>query len=148
MILDFWFFDFMKNDDEIRRSAISSFPGGLNDFEQAKWIAIATSEELKASKMSAYRMGHPRQIVMIEEEQYRRIEGDRHQKVIERLLILEKPHWTTAPGFWIAVGGFLLAGLAAWFAWLAIPRPSPQDVLSPPNSSSSPPLVAPPSLPK
>ena len=138
----------MKSDDEIRRGAISGFPGSLNDFEQARWIALATSEELEASKMSAYRMGHPKQISMIADEQYRRIEGDRHQKVIERLLILERPHWTTTPGFWVAVGGFLLAGLAAWFAWLAIPHPTPKDVLSPPNSLSTPPLVAPPSTPK
>lgn len=72
----------------------------------------------------------------------------RHRRVIERLAAIERPHWTMTPGFWVSVGGFLLAGLAAWFAWLSIPRPIPQDAVSPPSASSPPPPAATPSAPQ
>jgi hypothetical protein len=68
-----------------------------------------------------------------------------HAAVMERLKSIEEPHWTTTPGFWVAVGGFLLAGLAAWFAWLALPRLEHQDASPTPSSLSTPPSTTPPS---
>ena len=34
---------------------------------------------------------------------------------------LSKPHWTLTPAFWVATAGTIVAALAAYFAYLAIP---------------------------
>jgi hypothetical protein len=68
-----------------------------------------------------------------------------HFEVIRRLDAIEKPHWTTAPGFWATVIGVILAGLAAWFGWLAVRTPPDAIVSPPPSSLSTPPLTTPPS---
>jgi len=63
-----------------------------------------------------------RKIVEIELDDLRR--KDQEEKYIEihgRITALEKPHWTTTPGFWISVISFLILLLATYFAWLAIP---------------------------
>ena len=70
-----------------------------------------------------------------------------HVAVMKKLDSIEQPHWTTTPGFWVAVGGFLLAGLAAWFAWLSIPRHEHQDAAPTPSSSLTPPPTVSPTAP-
>jgi hypothetical protein len=84
-----------------------------------------------------------REIIGLELEDLKQKElAARHAEIHERLKAIEAPHWTMTPGFWVTVGGFLLAGLAAWFAWLSIPRPTPQDAAAPPSASSTPPPAA------
>lgn len=111
----------MRNDAEIRKAATAGFPSNLNDLEQERWLEIATPDELDASKKSAYHMGHPNSTILaISAEQRRRVERERHDKIMERLERLEQPHWTTTPVFWVTLVGTIAAGLAAYFGWLAI----------------------------
>jgi len=109
----------MRSDDEIRKLATAGFPNNLNDLEQGRWMEIATVDELDASKRSAFQMGHPKStIAMITAEQHRRIERDRHEKVIERLGVLDqsvkrldRKEWKTIV-FWIVIASFFVATAA------------------------------------
>ena len=58
---------------------------------------------------------------------------------VKKLQSLKHPHWTLTPGFWVAVAAALVAGLAAYFAYLAIPperRPFHASQLFPNKSIS------------
>jgi hypothetical protein len=39
-----------------------------------------------------------------------------------KLSAISKPHWTLTPGFVVGIGALLVSGLAAYFAYLAIPH--------------------------
>lgn len=75
------------------------------------------------------------------------LERARHEDLLRKIAESGKHHWSATPGFWVAVGGFLLAGLAAWFAWQSIPHPTPQDAGSQPSSSPTPPPTVSPTPP-
>jgi len=63
-----------------------------------------------------------REIVSLELDDLRRKEQEEKYKEIHgRLTALEKPHWTTTPGFLISAISFLILLIATYFAWLAIP---------------------------
>jgi hypothetical protein len=108
----------MRSDDEIRKLATAGFHNNLNDLEQDRWLEIATPDELEVSKKSAFRMGHPKQVAMITAELHRRVERDRHEKVIERLGVLDqsvkrldRKEWKTIV-FWIVIASFFVATAA------------------------------------
>lgn len=63
-----------------------------------------------------------RDIVSLELDDLRRKEQEeKYKEIHSKITALETPHWTTTPGFWVGFFALILAGLAAWFAWLAIP---------------------------
>ena len=72
---------------------------------------------------------------LVDSEQSRRDESAKYDMVIGRLVVLEKPHWTTTPGFWLTAAGF---ALAVWLGWLSSRQPHPADGSGPQNSLSTP----------
>lgn len=79
-----------------------------------------------------------RKVVSIE------IEAHRFKEVERRLVAIERTHWTVLPTFYLTAIGVILAGLAAWFGWLAVPRLKPQGDAKLPSSSSTQTTTTPP----
>ena len=105
----------MRSDDEIRIKASEAFPNNLNQLEQEKWLEIATSSELEASKKSAHDMGHSANVNAIKMEQSRRIDSQKFERVVERLRVLEDTHWTATAGFWVAAVALIVSVLTLLF---------------------------------
>ena len=125
----------MRSDEKIRsliKGPCDSI-GSLGAADLDRYMVIATDDELSEARVYALDNGQSTLGVVVKAEQQRRVEAERHTNVIDRLVVLEKAHWTTTPGFYATIAGVLLAGLAAWFAWLSIPRPNYQDDVTPQN---------------
>ena len=116
---------------DLRRRIKNASPEELDEFEEACVTSGAASTLLLVDTERRFRT----------ESGLRVIAEMRHSEIIDRLEVLEKPHWTTTPGFWVAVGGLLFAALAAWLSWLAV-LPPPHGGGSPPPSSLSTPTPA------
>lgn len=123
---------------------------GLNVLREdlIRRIKDATPEWLDELEEACITFGAASILLLIQTERRSRTESGlrviaemRHSEIIDRLKVLEKPHWTTTPGFWVAVGGLLFAALAAWLSWLAL-RPPPREAGSLPASSLSTPTPA------
>lgn len=117
--------------EDLLRRIKDSTPQELDELEEACVTSGAASILLLVTTERRFRT----------ESGLRVIAETRHSEIIDRLKVLEKPHWTTTPGFWVAVGGLLFAALAAWLSWLAL-KPPPHEGGSQPSSSLSTPTPA------
>jgi hypothetical protein len=86
-----------------------------------------------------------RELVEREIDDLRLTEGRRLDiSIHDGIKALKEPHWTVLPGFFLTAAGVVLAGLAAWFGWLAVRPPQPVGGGLPPSSLSTPLPATPP----
>ena len=108
----------MKSDAQIRSFLSKSSVDCLNVADLDRYMIIATDDELSDARSHALGCNNSTLVVTIKSEQQRRVERGRHEKVIERLGVLDESvkrlgrrEWKTIL-FWIGVATFFVTSAA------------------------------------